>query len=176
MSESITLARPYAKAAYEFAKSVDQVATWQTQLAVAAGMAEHDLVADIFTDPNVTDAQLVTLIAGDNQTDEHYTNFIKLMIENDRLSLLPDVAELYQYYYEQDSGAQTVDVYSAAPLSDDQQKRLIEALSRRTGKDINLNIEVDESLMGGAKIYCGDLVIDGTLSGKIERLKTELFN
>ncbi|MCX7546142.1 F0F1 ATP synthase subunit delta [Marinicella gelatinilytica] len=175
MSELITLARPYAKAAYEFAKSVDKVADWQKQLAVAAGMAEHDVAAAIFSDPDVTDAQLVTLIAGDD-SDEHYQNFIKLMIENDRLSLLPDVAQLYQYYYEQDSGAQTVDVYAAAPLSDDQQQRLVEALSRRTGKDISLHIEVDETLLGGAKIYCGDLVIDGTLSGKIERLKTELFN
>jgi F-type H+-transporting ATPase subunit delta len=175
MSELITLARPYAKAAYEFAKSVDKVTQWQNQLAIAAGMAEHDVVADIFSNPNVTDGELVTLIAGDNK-DEHYQNFIKLMIENDRLTLLPDVAQLYQHYYEEDSGAQTVEVYAAAPLTDDQQKRLIEALSKRTGKDISLQIEVDETLLGGAKIYCGDLVIDGTLGGKVERLKTELFN
>jgi len=175
MSELITLARPYAKAAYEFAKSVDKIAEWQNQLAIAAGMAEYEATADIFSDPNVTDAQLVTLIVGDDN-DEHYQNFIKLMIENDRLALLPEVAEQYQHYYEQDSGAQTVDVYSAAPLSDDQQQRLIKALSKRTGKDITLNIEVDESLLGGAKICCGDLVIDGTLGGKVERLKTELFN
>lgn len=175
MSELITLARPYAKAAYEYAKSVDKIAEWQNQLAIAAGMAEHEQVADIFSDPNVTDAQLVALITGED-SDEHYQNLIKLMIENDRLALLPEVAEQYQHYYEQDSGAQTVDVYSAAPLSDDQQQRLIKALSKRTGKDISLNIEVDETLLGGAKIYCGDLVIDGTLGGKVERLKTELFN
>ena len=175
MSELITLARPYAKAAYEFAKSEDKIAEWQNQLAIAAGMAEHETVADIFSDPNVTDDQLVALIAGDD-TDNHYRNLIKLMIENNRLALLPEVAQQYQHYYEQDSGAQTVDVYSAAPLSDDQQQRLTEALSRRIGKDITLHIEVDESLLGGAKIYCGDLVIDGTLGGKVERLKTELFN
>jgi len=175
MSELITLARPYAKAAYEYAKSVDKIAEWQQQLAIAAGLAEHEQVADIFSDPNVTDAQLVDLIVGD-EGDKHYQNLIKLMIENNRLPLLPEVAEQYQHYYEQDSGAQTVDVYSAAPLSDDQQQRLIKALSKRTGKDISLNIEVDESLLGGAKIYCGDLVIDGTLGGKVERLKTELFN
>lgn len=175
MSELITLARPYAKAAYEFAKSVDKVTEWQKQLAVAAGLAEHDTVADIFSDPDVTDDQLVSLIAGEH-VDEHYHNFIQLMIDNDRLTLLPEVAKLYQHYYEEDSGAQTVEVYAAAPLSEEQQKRMIEALSRRTGKDINLNIEIDETLLGGAKIYCGDLVIDGTLSGKVERLKTELFN
>ncbi len=175
MSELITLARPYAKAAYEFAKSVDQVSQWQKQLAVAAGLAEHDDVAMIFTDPDVTDQQLVDLIVGDAK-DSHYENFIRLMIENDRLPLLPDVAELYQHYYEQDSGALSVQVQSAAPLSEDQQQRLTAALSRRTGKDITLSIEVDASLLGGAKIHCGDLVIDGTLSGKIERLKTELFN
>ncbi|KAA3640366.1 MAG: F0F1 ATP synthase subunit delta [Proteobacteria bacterium] len=175
MSELITLARPYAKAAYEFAKSVDKVTEWQKQLAIAAGMAEHEVVAGIFSNPDITDGQLVALIVGDDN-DQHYQNFIKLMIENDRLSLLPDVAQLYQHYYEQDSGAQTVDVYSAAALSDEQQQRLVEALGRRTGKSINLNIEIDETLLGGAKIYCGDLVIDGTLSGKIERLKTELFN
>jgi len=175
MSELITLARPYAKAAYEFAKSVDKIAEWQNYLAIAAGIAEHEAVADIFSNPNVTDEQLVALIAGDNP-DDHYQNLIKLMIENNRLALLSEVAQQYQHYYEQDSGAQTVEVYSAAPLSEDQQQRLIKALSKRTGKDISLNIEIDESLLGGAKIYCGDLVIDGTLGGKVERLKTELFN
>ena len=175
MSELITLARPYAKAAYEYAKSVNTVTEWQRELAVAAGLAKNDEVAESFSDPDVTDEQLIQLISG-KDGDEHYRNFIRLMNDNDRLSLLPEVAELYQYYYEKDSGAQTVEVNSAAPLTDEQQKKLTAALSQRTGKKINLNIRIDESLLGGAKIYCGDLVIDGTLRGKIERLKTELFN
>jgi F-type H+-transporting ATPase subunit delta len=89
---------------------------------------------------------------------------------------LPEVAELFQYYLERDSQSLTVDVYSAVPLSDAQKQNMTAALSKRTGKEISLQTHIDESLMGGARIHCGDLVIDGTLRGKVERMKSELFN
>ena len=175
MSEPITLARPYAKAAFEFAKSESVVDQWAKDLLVAAGMAHDDQILNFFSRPDVRDDELVNLVCGDDAS-ESYQNFVRLLVQNDRLSLLPEVAELFQYYLERDSQSLTVDVYSAVPLSDAQKQNMTAALSKRTGKEISLQTHIDESLMGGARIHCGDLVIDGTLRGKVERMKSELFN
>ena len=175
MSEPITLARPYAKAAFEFAKSESAVDQWSKDLLVAAGLAHDEQILNYFSRPDVLDDDLVRLVSGENGS-EQYKNFVRMLVENDRLSLLPEVAELYQYYLEQDSQSLTVDVFSAVELSEAQKQAMTAALSKRTGKQISLQTHIDENLMGGAKIHCGDLVIDGTLRGKVNRLKTQLFN
>lgn len=175
MSETITLARPYAKAAFEFAKSEAAVDQWSTNLLVAAGMAQDEQILDFFNNPDVVDDDLVQLIGGD-EASEYYKNFIHLLAANDRLSILPEVAELFQYYLELDSQALTVEVYSAVELSAAQKTAMTAALSKRTGKDISLQTHIDHDMLGGARIYCDDLVIDGTLRGKVERLKTKLVS
>ncbi|MCX7554379.1 F0F1 ATP synthase subunit delta [Marinicella sp. S1101] len=175
MSEPITLARPYAKAAFEFAKSEAVVEQWAQNLMVAAGLAQNNQILDYFNQPEVLDEDLVQLVSGDDAS-EQYKNFVLLLAMNNRLSLLPEVAELYQYYLEKDAQSLSVDVYSAIELTDAQKQAMTAALNKRTGKQISLNTHIDESLMGGARIHCGDLVIDGTLRGKVERLKTQLFN
>ncbi len=173
MSELITLARPYAKAAFEFAKSESAVDQWSRDLLVAAGLAQDEQILNYFGRPDVLADDLVQLVSGEGSS-EHYQNFVRLLIENDRLSLLPELAELFQYYAEQDSQSLTVDVYSAVELTAEQKQAMTAALSKRTGKQISLQTHIDENIMGGAKIHCGDLVIDGSLRGKVERLKTQL--
>ncbi|WP_223788310.1 F0F1 ATP synthase subunit delta [Marinicella meishanensis] len=175
MSELITLARPYAKAAFEFAKGESAVDQWSQDLLVAAGLAQTEEILNYFGRPDVLEDDLVRLVSGENST-EHYQNFVRLLAQNDRLSLLPEVAELFQYYLEQDSQSLTVDVFSAVELTDAQKQAMTEALSRRTGKQISLQTHIDADMMGGARIHCGDLVIDGSLRGKVDRLKTQLFN
>jgi len=172
MSESITLARPYAKAAFEFAKSESAVDQWSKDLLVAAGLAQDEQILNYFSRPDVMVDDLVQLVSGAASVE--YKNFIRMLTQNDRLSLLPEVAELYQYYLEQDSQSLTVDVFSAVELSDTQKQDMTAALSKRTGKQISLQTHIDEDMMGGARIHCGDLVIDGTLRGKVDRLKTQL--
>ena len=173
MSEPITLARPYAKAAFEYAKSESAVDQWSKNLLVAAGLAHDEQILNYFSRPDVLDEDLVQLVSGDDASVE-YKNFIRMLTQNDRLSLLPEVAELYQYYLEQDSQSLTVDVFSAVELSDSQKQAMTAALSKRTGKQISLQTHIDNNMMGGARIHCGDLVIDGTLRGKVDRLKTQL--
>ena len=175
MSELITLARPYAKAAFEFAKSESVVDQWSRDLLVAAGLAHDEQILHYFSQPDVRDEDLVQLVCGKGAS-EAYQNFVKLLVQNDRLSLLPEVAELYQYYLEQDSQSLTVDVFSAVELTAEQKLAMTAALGKRTGKQISLQTHIDSTLMGGARIHCGDLVIDGTLRGKVNRLKTQLFN
>ena len=172
MSELITLARPYAKAAFEFAKSESAVDQWSENLLVAAGLAQDEKILNYFSQPNVQTEDLVQLVSGD--ASDEYKNFIRMLAENDRLSLLPEVAELYQYYLEQDSQSLTVDVFSAVELTDAQKQAMTAALSKRTGKQISLQTHIDNDMMGGARIHCGDLVIDGTLRGKVDRMKTQL--
>lgn len=175
MSEVITLARPYAKAAYRFAKSEAVVEQWSRQLAVSGGLMLNEDVAVFIRRPGVSDEALVELLCGSDADDE-YVNFIRLMAENNRLSLLPQVVQLFQLYREQDQSIQAVDVYTAFELSDVQRLGLIAALKKRTGKEISLTSHIDKTLIGGAKIYCGDLVIDGSLRGKIDRMRTKLTN
>ncbi len=175
MSELITLARPYAKAAFEFAKSESAVDQWSKDLLVAAGLAQNEEILNYFGRPDVLVDDLVQLVSGDAGS-EQYKNFVRLLVENDRLSLMPEVAQLFQFYKEQDSQSLTVDVFSAVALSAEQQQAMTAALSKRTGKQISLQTHIDENMMGGARIHCGDLVIDGTLRGKVDRLKTQLFN
>ncbi len=173
MSESITLARPYAKAAFDFAKSEAVVDQWSEHLLVGAGLAQNDKILSYFSRPDVVDDDLVQLVGGD-EASEHYKNFVRLLVENDRLSLLPEVAGLFQYYLELDSQSLTVDVVSAIALTDTQKQAMTAALSKRTGKQITLETRIDGDMMGGAIIHCGDLVIDGSLRGKVNRLKTKL--
>jgi len=173
MSESITLARPYAKAAFDFAKSESDVKQWANNLLVAAGLAQDEQLLNFFNRPDVVIEDLVLFIAGDD-ANENYKNFVRLLAENDRLSLLPEVAQLYEYYSELDSQSLTVDVVSAIELSDAQKKAMVAALSKRTGKQVTLKTKVDPDLVGGAVIHCGDLVIDGSLRGKVNRLKSQL--
>lgn len=175
MSEIVTLARPYAKAAYRFAKSESLTEQWSKQLAVSGGLVLNEDVSAFISRPGVSDEELTDLLCGDN-ADSEYVNFVRLMAENDRLSLLPQVVELFQLYREEDESVQAVDVYTAVKLSKKQRLSLIDALKKRTGKEISLTAHIDPSLIGGAKIYCGDLVIDGSLRGKIDRMKTKLTN
>ncbi|WP_154224172.1 F0F1 ATP synthase subunit delta [Marinicella rhabdoformis] len=175
MNERVTLARPYAKAAYEFAKSASVVEQWSNDLSVAGGLTENDDILSFINQPNVLVDELVKLLCGEFATEE-YTNLIRLMAANDRLSLLPQVAQLFHLYKEEDEASQTVDVYTAVEMTDAQQQALIAALSKKTGKKISINAHIDASLIGGARIVCGDLVIDGTLRGKVDRMKTKLTN
>ena len=94
MAELSTLARPYAKAAFEYAKEAAAVDQWSTDLTVAGGLAQEEQILNYFNQPNVEAADLVQLVCGD-ASSESYQNFIRLLVENDRLSLLPEVAKLF---------------------------------------------------------------------------------
>lgn len=175
MAEFVTLARPYAKAAFDFAKSADLVDSWMQQLAVSAGIASISEVAQSFSSPEKNNDQLVGILVGPD-ADVGYKNLITLMADNNRLALLPDVVNVFKYISEQDAKALSADVYTAVELNQEQLESIKASLSKRTGKTVNLNQHVDTSLLSGARIVAGDLVIDGSLKAKLEKLKTELLN
>ncbi len=175
MAEYVTLARPYAKAAFDYAKSAGLVDSWLQLLKVSAGLASVKELAASFSAPDKDNQQLVDILAG-TEADDGYKNLMSLMADNNRLALLPEVVDVYEFISEQDAKALSADVYTAAELNQAQLESINASLAKRTGKTVRLTQHIDESLLSGARIVAGDLVIDGSLKAKLEKMKTELLN
>ncbi len=172
MSEANIIARPYAKAVFEVAIEQQALDAWSTNiLALAAVIADKD-IANLLHHPQVSDQQVVEIIleATGSQLDTLQQNFLKLLAANKRLSYLPAIAQLFEEYKAEYAKTLNVDVSSAIELSQNQREKLIHSLQQRFKRDIALQCEIDTSLIGGALIRAGDIVIDGTVQGKLARL------
>ncbi len=175
MSEFITLARPYARAAFSYAQEAGQIDQWERWLAEAAALASAPQVRMLFTDPDQSRDDLVALFAGD-KADDGLVNFLRLLAANDRLALLPEIHQLFSQYAEEAASELTVDVYTPGDMSAEQLDKLKQALGKKLQRDVKIRTHRDDSLLGGVRIQAGDLVIDGTLKGKLEKLRSELLN
>jgi len=176
MAENTTIARPYAHAVFEAAKQAGNLKGWSDMLQLAAAVVSHEEVARLIDSPNLDKAQrgqAVIDICGDALNDAG-KNLMHVLAENARLALLPDIAALYEMERAAEENRVTAEVISATPLSDDQKKAIAEALKKRLGRDIALDCKVDEALLGGAVVRAGDMVIDGSVTGKLEKLGAAL--
>ncbi|EGL54278.1 MAG: F0F1 ATP synthase subunit delta [Pseudomonadota bacterium] len=172
MAEAITIARPYANAVFSIAQEKGELKAWSDLLAVLAQCVLEPEMQSIITSPAVSDEQAVDLlaeIAGDAMTADA-RNFLLLLAENNRLLLLTDITVLFEALREEAEKLMTADVISARPLTEEQAAKISAALKARLGRDITLNTTIDESLLGGAIIRAGDMVIDGSAVGKLNRL------
>lgn len=175
MSSPETLARPYAKAAFELAEGRDDLATWHGWLAGAAAATTDETMARWLKSPELDRTSAVDLIARSAGTeDEHFGRYLGVLAVNGRLPLLPQITELYGRLREAAEGRLNVRVVSAIPLEADQAERMSAALARRFDCEIELENEVDKSVLGGAVIYAGDEVIDGSLRGRLGKLESSL--
>ena len=172
MAEKTTIARPYAKAAFESARAHKNFDRWSDTLAVAASVVRDERVAKLLTNPRVKPADLINLIAeaAGGAIDQHIRNFLVTLAENRRLGLLPEIAAMFELLRAETENVADVQVVSAAPLNDAQRERLAAALKNRLRRDVRLHCEVDASLIGGAIVRSGDFVIDGSLKARLERL------
>ena len=171
MADIATIARPYARAAFEHAHAAGQLAPWGEMLARAGAAVEDERVAALIGNPHVQRADLVALIgevAG--AADERSRNFIQLLADNGRLASLPQVAAQYAALRAEVENTVDVTVASALPLTAEQSDKLAQALSRRLRRTVRLTATVDPSLIGGAVVRAGDFVVDGSLRGRVERL------
>lgn len=176
MAERATVARPYARAAFAFAQEQGKVAEWAGWLRRAGQTVSSEEFGKLAHSPDVTTAQLfelVTGIAGEG-LDAHGRAFLGVLAENQRIDYLPEVAAQFDELRMQAENVAEVEIVSAAPLDDRQRERLAGALRGRLRRDVRLNCSVDSSLIGGAVVRSGDLLIDGSLKGKLARLATEL--
>ena len=176
MAERATVARPYAKAAFEYARDSNALPRWSEALAMAAQIVADPRVAGLTKSPAVTADQLVDFIAGiaGSKSDPHTQSFLRLLAENHRLLVLPEIAAHYEALRSAFENIVDVDVISAVPLNAAQAEKLKAALGTRLKRQIRMQNSVDPTLLGGAVVRAGDLVIDGSLKGRLERLTTEL--
>jgi F-type H+-transporting ATPase subunit delta len=175
MAESITIARPYASAVFAIAQEKGDFQSWSELLTVVAQCAQSSEVQTVFHSPAVSDEQAVDFladIAGEISGDAR--GFLLLLAENNRLMLLPEIAELYEQLRADAEQKLFADVITARPLTEAQKNKIATALKKRLGKEITLNESVDENLLGGAIIRAGDLVIDGSALGKLNRLASAI--
>src|SRR3990167_1557153 len=166
------IARPYALAAFEHAKATKALPSWQAFLSAAAIVAEHPVVTVWLNNPKIPAEKLYQLFQGvlSSILDKEKENFLSLLAENDRLIVLPDIAQLFDDHYAVLLKMSAVRVISAVPVSDDFQKQLSHSLAQRIQHEVTLQCEVNPAILGGAIIHIGDRVIDGSVSGKLARL------
>jgi F-type H+-transporting ATPase subunit delta len=176
MAEAATIARPYAKAAFTSARDMNALAAWSEALRFGSEFLAHSTVPDLLTDPRLDDDKLVGMFAGlgGNEIDAHWRNFIRLLAHNKRLEVLPEIAGQYEMLRAGYENELDVVVTSAVPLSEAHRAGLAAALQKRFRRAVRMTTAVDRGLLGGAVIRAGDLVIDGSISGRLQRLATEL--
>lgn len=176
MAENSTIARPYAQAVFALAKEQRQLAGWSDMLQLAAMVAADQNVKRLIGDPRVSRAQLTDLIVGvcGEELIKDSSNFLRILIENGRLSLLPDIADQYENYRAEEEKVVQAEMVSAFPVSAEQQQKIAAALKARLGREVSLSYKTDQSLIGGAIIRAGDMVIDGSVTGQLNRFANRL--
>jgi F-type H+-transporting ATPase subunit delta len=174
MAESITVARPYTKAAFETALAQGDLGSWSEFLNMAAAVVADPGLAQVLDNPELTaaqKAQLVTdVVNGSRPVSQQAQNFLNLLAENKRLSLLPEVSSLYETLKANQEQSVDVSIVSAFDLGNEQQDKLAQALSAMLSREINITSTTDASLLGGVIVHAGDLVIDGSVKGKLGKL------
>jgi F-type H+-transporting ATPase subunit delta len=172
MAELSTLARPYAKAAFEYALDKNELAQWYGQLATAAAVAANEAMGAVLTNPSLTASQQAASlsdICGDALSPQ-VRNFIAILASNKRLALLPEIYALFAQYKANRERTVDVEVVSAFDLPESIQQRLAEALGKKLERQVKVQTSTDSNLLGGVLIRAGDLVIDGSVRGKLDRL------
>lgn len=178
MSELTTAARPYARAAYDVASNNNAIDQWTEMLNFSAAVAHDPTMKAVLDSPRLSWQQAAELFQQvcAEKLDQRGNNFIKLLAENGRLTLLPEIAALFQHYRAQAQGTVDAVLISAQEVNEDQITAITSSLSQRLGKKVSLSTSIDESLIGGAIIRAGDIVIDGSVRGRLEKLSTVLAN
>ena len=172
MAELSTLARPYAKAAFEYALDNNQLTQWYEQLATAAAVAADKGMGAALDNPSLTaeqQARKLSEVCGD-AVSAQVSNFIAILAGNKRLALLPEIFAQFADYKANREKTVDVEVVSAFDLADSARDRLAEALGRKLERQVNVQTSTDSNLLGGVLIRAGDLVIDGSVRGKLDKL------
>ena len=179
MAENITLARPYADAAFQLAKDATEatnaLGSWQQALDRMAAVAADAQMVDCIGNPRLLPAQVAQLfldVVGSVSAEQQ--NFVRLLVDNDRLQVLPEIRDLYVELKNGQEGVQEADIASAFPLDDATLKNLVAELEARFKCKIQATVSLDPELIGGVRIAVGDQVIDASVRGKLAAMATAL--
>ncbi|MFK8041531.1 F0F1 ATP synthase subunit delta [Congregibacter sp.] len=178
MAELSTLARPYARAAFEYANSESALSEWMTELQLVAAVVSDDAVQGLLGDPSLTtekQAEAFVDLLGD-ELGESRKRFLHVLAENRRLGLVPSI--LTQFTQLKAQREQSVDVEMVSPFEvpDAVRDRIAQALGKRLDREVVVSTSIDSSLLGGVLIRAGDLVIDGSVRGRLNKLAEALTN
>ncbi len=183
MADNNTIARPYAQAVFEIANESGDLATWSAALGIAGQLLADGQVDDYLSDPAFSDEQRLEFLTGLfakagtkilGGTDTKGTNFLKLLLEYGRVSVLPEMAAHFEALKADAEKVVDVIVTSAAALNKKQVDTISKSLRKRLGRDVKIETKIDENLIGGAVIRAGDVVIDGSLRARLEGLANAL--
>jgi len=176
MSDLATLARPYAEAVFKRAKEANATDEWSEMLNFVALVMQDNQMIALVRNPKVANDRIVKLIQGISKgmLNKEGTHFVKLLVQNDRLLLAPQIASLYEGYKAEDEGYIDVNVSSAFALTKIEQKTLVASLEKKLNRTVRLNADVDKTLIGGFLARAGDIVIDGSLKGQLRQLAKRL--
>ncbi|MGE3319346.1 MAG: F0F1 ATP synthase subunit delta [Candidatus Berkiella sp.] len=172
MSKNRTFARPYAKAAFELALAEHAFPKWSEMLALAAMIANDKQFRSLAKNPRVSAKELVALfeMVGQDSFSDEMKSFVRILAKFKRLMLLPEIASLYEEMRALAERVVNVELISAQPLNEKDQERFIQVLKKRMNCDVALECQVDQSILGGAIVRAGDLVIDGSIRGRLAKL------
>lgn len=178
MAELVTIARPYAEAVFRLAREKGQLAAWSGYLADLAAYVGNGEVAACIANPGPTSAQkaeLVMALLGDGR-DGDLANFIRVLAENDRLAVLPEIAAFFEDLKSAEEGVKDAVVFSAFPVDDKQKSELLPALEAHFNARLSLEIRIAPELIGGIKAVVGDRMLDVSVRGQLEAMTTALRN
>ena len=176
MAEITTIARPYAKAAFEFARDAQALDSWATSLETLAAISQNDKVSDQLVSPKLTaeqKAHMLFEICGD-AIDDKVKSLVSLLADNQRLLLLSTIAEQFKNLMAQQQKFADVHLLSAFTIDGDTEKTLAEKLCNTLKSDVSISTTIDESLIGGVVIRAGDTVIDSSVKGRLAKLAESL--
>jgi F-type H+-transporting ATPase subunit delta len=172
MSELSTLARPYAEAVFRMAQGENDLAGWSSRVAGLSTIVSDAGAARLIADPAVPAARVVALIvdvAGAG-LGERGSNFVKVLADNDRLTLLPEIAAQFETLKAQAEGTLAATITSAQAMTQAQIDDLAAGLKAKFNRAVSVEVAVDPSLIGGAVVTIGDQVIDGSVKGRLEKM------
>jgi F-type H+-transporting ATPase subunit delta len=176
MSELATLARPYAAAVFTRAKETHATTKWSQSLAFMSAVLNNENISVVVDNPKVNKQRLSALMLDicQGHVNEENENFLKLLVHNNRLRLLPYIAKLFEAYKAEDEGYIEVEVFTAYAFSKEAKQEFTTTLEKTLGKKIHMNVTVDKSLIGGVLVRAGDRVIDRSIKGQLQHMQKAL--
>jgi F-type H+-transporting ATPase subunit delta len=176
MAELVTIARPYAEAAFRLAVENGNLGGWSDTLALLDAVVSDRDVAQHVDDPNTDERALESLLLGllGDRLDGQGRNFLQLLIHNGRLTILSQIRELYEDLRREHEGILNAHIVSALPMSEEQVRDLVATLEKKYGRKVRAQVDVDGELIGGARIMVGDKMIDATVRGRLDAMASAL--
>ena len=177
MAENVTIARPYADAAFELARGAGALGPWSEALDRLALVAADSGMKACFNDPKLSAEQLCQLVLGvSGDLTAEQQNFVRVLVESERLQVLPEIRDLFVALKNEHEGVKEANIVSAFPMDDATLKALVADLEARFKAKLNVTVSVDPELIGGVKIAVGDEVIDASVRGKLANMAAALKN